>query len=63
MMPVTKGKTLRLNALSVPGDKMAFLCVTLNSPSTFKKAGNLRKRTERREVSDASQGKPLGPTM
>lgn len=62
MTPVTEGKTLKLKALSTPGDKMAFVCVILSSLSTLKKAENLRKRKERRGVSDATQGKHLGPT-
>lgn len=43
-MPITKGKPLRLNVLSLPGDRTAFGYVKPHSLSTSQKARNLRKK-------------------
>lgn len=60
-MPTTKGKLLRLNVLSLPGDRTAFVYVQPHSLSIPQKARNLRKKPIKRRVSNSSQANLLGP--
>ena len=50
VLPVTKGKTLGLDGLSIPGGEMAFVCVTPNALSLSKKGGNPRIRPRKSRV-------------